>query len=226
MFRPTILLATLLSAASVADAQVVVYDNTTTYAGTENLLLSGGQSDSSEHGNEITLRGANRSVTAIHVVLRIQGAGPATFDARVRLYRNDGPGGMPGTALWSSALTPRIIDSGAPLQYSFVVPEIVVPETFTWTIEVQNRTGNSSELGPSHFDPPTTGSARSGYWKRIGAGPTDWELTGLAQPPFGARITAIGTPIPALTGWGVTVLMIALMGAGIATLRRRSAARS
>ena len=109
-------------------------------------------------------------------------------------YANDGPDGRPGSLLWASESATRVIDSGnpdpIPILYSFQVPNIAVPDAFTWTIQLTNRQGNSAPMGPSEFNPPTVGSAPFGFWRPIG-GPMEWEFTGEDEPPFGARITAV-----------------------------------
>ncbi|HWN83196.1 MAG TPA: T9SS type A sorting domain-containing protein [Candidatus Udaeobacter sp.] len=190
MSRRTALLAFLLLGAVVRPPlalAAVVYDNTTTYQSTENELLPAGQIASGEHGNQVQLTGTERFVSSLTYKLRIAGAGAASFNIRIRFYANDGVDGRPGTVLWESPVLTRVIDSGAPLTYTQPIPSVLVPDTFTWTVQVSNRQGNMARMGPSEYHPPTVGSATPGFWQRIG---NDWQLIGLEEPPFGARVSA------------------------------------
>lgn len=180
----------LASQASAA----VVFQNMTTTTQQVNVLLAQGQSNSLEHGCQVALITGPRAVTRLDFYMRILGAGPATFGMQVRLYRNDGLAGRPGTLLWSSAVLPSVIDSGADLQYGVNVPNVYVPDSFTWTIQLTNRQINMATMGPAEYNPPTIGSAPFGFWRRFGVGPTDWEFVNLNEPPFSARVTAV--PIP------------------------------
>jgi hypothetical protein len=189
MFRRTAILAlTMLAIARPSlTTGAVVYNNTTTYQSVENELLPSGQTTSGEHGNQVQLIGAERFVTSLTYRLRIAGAGVASFDIRIRFYANDGLDGRPGTVLWESPVQFSVIDSGAPNTYTLTVPSVLVPDSFTWTVQVSNRQGNMARMGPSEYHPPTVGGAVPGYWQRNG---NDWDLVGLQEPPFGARVSA------------------------------------
>ena len=216
---PQVMLAglTCLLLVGPAAAQTVVYDNTTTYTGVDfplgNLLL----------GSEVTLAGTARVVTGIHVFLRLDGDGPATFEVRITFLKNDlnvGGENRPGTLLWDSGRVPQMIDSGTPVSFHFAVPNVLVPDRFTWTIDLRNQQGNVGLLGPSEFNPPTIGSARAGFWEIVG-GPQEWDLFNFDEAPFGARITAVG-PVPTVSEWGVIVLALLLLAAGTIACRRRA----
>ena len=130
-----------LTRAAVAES--VVYDNTTTYTGVEYAGLPG------PVGNEITLAGTDRVVTSLEVALRLDGDGPATFKVRIKFYKNDfSIAGMdrPGTSLWGSGDVPEMIDTGEPVLFQFDVPNILVPDRFTWTIQVFDQQGNMGLL--------------------------------------------------------------------------------
>jgi hypothetical protein len=162
------------------------YANLTTRVGTMHTHVFAGLEDGREVGNTVSLAGHERAVTRVDVALRIGNSGVAQFDAQLRLYANDGPQGGPGSLLWSSEPRRLIIDSGADLVYAFPAPNVVVPDTLTWTIEVTGRTGaNQSAISLPHYSPPSIGSAASGYW--IDANGV-WEFGGQGTPAFGARI--------------------------------------
>jgi len=190
MFPRTAFLAFLVMVALARPplaTAAVVYDNTTTYQSIENELLPAGQTASGEHGNQVQLAGTERYVSSLMYKLRIAGAGVASFNIVFRFYANDGADGRPGTMLWESPPVFRVIDSGAPITYTQTVPSVLVPDSFTWTVQVSNRQGNMARMGPSEYHPPTVGSATAGVWQRNG---NDWELVALQEPPFGARVSA------------------------------------
>jgi hypothetical protein len=196
MFRSALLTAAVGWGLAPLATAAIVFDNTTSYTGLTNTLMQQGEMASTEHGNRITLAGGERIVSGFVFYLRVLGAGPCTFQYQVRFRRNDGPEGRPGTLLWDSGVRPAVIDSGAPLGYSVAVPGVVVPSSFTWTVEVSNRQLNMSPMGPAEYNPPSVGSAPFGYWRRMGPLPEDWAFIGLTEPPFGARVTASACAVP------------------------------
>lgn len=200
-FLPAALACFVVGAASTANAQgpcpfgTAGYSNLTTYSLMDNTLLEAGEANSREHGNEITLSGAAPVAKRFDFVLRISGTGVATVDFRVRFYANDGPGGVPGTLLWASDVRHVTLDSGSCLGYNVTAPDVALPQKFTFTLQATNRQGfNTARLGPCEYTPPAIGSATPGVWKRTGPGPSDWILTGLNEPPFGARLCIVSAP--------------------------------
>lgn len=169
----------------------VVYQNTTTFTGVTHVLLAAGQTSSPEHGNQVTLGGSDRMVTGIQLRLNVLGGGVCTFKLQVRFRLNDGPGGRPGTVIWDSGPLNRLVDSGFPNPVFVAVPNVVVPDTFTYTLQITERMMNMSVFGPAEYAPPAIGSCPDGYWGRTGEGPEDWEYTGLEESPFGAHIEAV-----------------------------------
>ncbi len=189
---PRIVFVLGLIGGAVGAQAAVVYDNSTTYTGNIHVLMPAGMSESTEHGNELTLAGSDRVATNVVVWMRVMGGGACTFTLEVRFRRNDGPDGRPGSLIWTSGPRPSIIDSGFNLAYSIPVPNVVVPDGFTCTIQTTNRmSGNMSQMGPALYNPPTTGAAPFGSWQQTGPGPEDWQFASVAEPPFGIRVTAI-----------------------------------
>src|SRR5262245_62082880 len=149
-----------------------VYSNNTTRLGSVHTLIPAGAADGPEHGDQIVLAGAYRTVTRIDILVRIGNSGVATYNGRVRLYANDGPQRAPGTPPSHSGTRPLITDPGSDLPYQFDVPRVRVPDTFTWTIQLSGRSGqNMSIVGLPHYNPPTVGSATPGYWSH---NPSGW----------------------------------------------------
>ena len=160
------------------------------------------------YGDEVTLAGTDRSVTALaflmasptSVLLSITGA----------IYANDGPSGEPGTQLWS-ATGSATVDGTTALE--FVVPDVLVPDTITWVIST-----GSSVAGLRLYDPPTVGTSGDFFWQYDGSAWTAYTFAGIPGEAtvanFAAEIDAetVGSPaIPEpLTAIG---LLIGLGGA-------------
>src|SRR5262245_49306063 len=111
-----------------------VYNNTSSPSTAMHTLLPGGSTDSPDQGNEISLSGPERMVTNLTVRMRIRGGCAASMHIRARFYRNDGPGGAPGTMFWDSGPIFAAIDSGVDIPYNFAVPSVRVPSFFTYTV--------------------------------------------------------------------------------------------
>ncbi|HZH97510.1 MAG TPA: PEP-CTERM sorting domain-containing protein, partial [Fimbriimonadaceae bacterium] len=145
------------------------------------------------------------------VILYDAGTTAGTFDARIRFLNNDGPNGAPGSQLYASGFSRGLQSQPGLNTYTFAIPEVVVPDHFTWTIFFENRTGGNSDLGPAYFDPPTLGASEDGLWlSELGS---DWIQYSWGADPvanFGARVEAV--PEPA----SVVALTI-----GVLALRRR-----
>ncbi|HVT13024.1 MAG TPA: PEP-CTERM sorting domain-containing protein [Fimbriimonadaceae bacterium] len=190
----------------------VVYDNMSWTQGwywAENPAFS---SPSAEGGDQVTLGGTDRAVTKIDILFySLWDAG--TADMTVNFYKNDGAGGAPGTLLWTSGTMTGVSHVQGLQTYSFAVPSVVVPNTFTWTLALANRTGSTGDIGPALADPPTVGSSGDFFWYMSTGG---WATTSWGGSPvanFGARITAAPVPEPAALG----TLAVGV----VAALRRR-----
>lgn len=160
-----------LLASVTASAQFQVYENT------KNVRTNVLYRFSREHGDEVFLGPGNRTLAQF----RIQYFGDfnATTNTnaavRLRIYRNDGPDGLPGAKV---ALMPKsVLFESAPIRlapgYNLVtvdLPFVTVPDSFTWTAHF---TGLSFLAGDSAglvlADPPTVGAPlpdgkRGSFW--------------------------------------------------------------
>ena len=187
----------------------VVFDNTTSPTGQVNALLANGEINSFEHGSTVTLASYERIVNSFTVRMRILGAGPATFTMRIRFYRNDGPAGVPGSLLWDSGAMNKVIDSGAELPYTFAVPNVRIPNAFTWSVQVSNRQINMSQMGPAEHNPPSVGSSPFGFWRNDSLNIPNWQFVNQNEPPFSARVSA--EPIPGDVNHDATVNILDLL---------------
>ena len=123
---------------------------------------------------------------------------------RIRFYNNDGPevlSGAPGDSALAPGAT-AFYDSGlqniaaAPdgAVGAITLPGVVVPNTFTWSVEFAGVTG-TKEAGLDIYSPPIVGDNFDDYWER-GAGGA-WELRAASDGTpvsFGAKLTTVPEP--------------------------------
>ena len=179
---PIIAATALTTAASAVEASQIIYDNTTS-------APTGGASFTAlEQGDEVRLDPlAPRSIVLLEIGLNQQGTA-GTTDLLARLYANNGPGGEPGTLLWESDLFRDISLTGGNDLIPFDVPNVTVPDVFTWTIQVSNPTPVA--VGLPFFGEPSVGSSPGYVWF---GGPGSW--THPSSPNHLARISG-STPVP------------------------------
>ena len=196
LFIPSILIAVVCWATAAA-AQTIVYDNTACDAFFDGALIS---QQLFEFGDQITLAGSERSVTAFSVGMAMIDDGNLSDDtARIRFYVNDGPvidsQQSPGTILYDSGPIDISAQVGGPPFDLEVFPNVVVPaNTFTWTVEF----GGITPVPPPNPQQgflvicqfPTVGSSGDFHWTH--AAPPIW--TTQDAPSFinnlKARVTA------------------------------------
>ncbi len=149
-----------------------------------------------EAGDQITLAGSCRAVANIELTLANLVV-PNTVSVRVRLYANDGrvsplvaAGNEPGTELFDSgAMTVALQPTAAPFVGSFNVsfaPPLVVPDTFTWTIQRLDGPLQQERIGP-----PSVGSSSDYIWQHD---PNGWspQKPAVASNSFYAVVSAVG----------------------------------
>jgi len=168
----------------------IIYDNTVNW-------LGGYAFSALEQGEEVFAAGTSRWVTDLTIGISHQNVSGGTAELVARLYANDGAQGAPGTLLWySSALTVPL--SGGVQLVSFSVPQVLVPDTFTWTLQVITNT--IPAVAPVDGGTPSIGSSPNFYWF---GHPGSW---GEAQyPALMARVEAVPEP-------GLGVMLFAGVG--------------
>ena len=182
--RPIQAIVALLLAGVWSEAQAgTIYDNTSTRQG---VGLSFTQL---QIGGEVHAAGTDRLVTDLFIGMSQQGVA-GTADMQARLYANDGAGGKPGTLLWDGPLLQNVHLTGGIDLIDFSVPMVLVPDTFTWTVQISNT--SPVAVGLPNFGPPTVGSSGSN-WFGDGSG---W--TPLSGDGFEARVQAVPEPSTAL----------------------------
>jgi hypothetical protein len=201
--RPILAIVALLLAGVWSEGHAgTIYDNTTTQQGSFAFTAL-------QLGSEVHAAGTDRIVTDLFIGLYQQHEA-GTGDLQARLYANDGMGGKPGTLLWEGPLLKGVQFTGGLDLIDFSVPMVLVPDTFTWTVQISNT--SPVAVGRPGFDPPT-----------IGSSPTNWQGDGttwgqVPGSPYEARIEAVSVPEPS------TALLL-LAGSGLVLCGRVWSAR-
>ncbi len=154
-----------------------------------------------ELGNEITAAGSDRYVTDLSIEIYSQGTPfpnpknvpPGFADFQAQLYANNGPSGAPGTLLWQSSIVHVNYSPGLTL-LDFTVPQVLVPDTFTWTLAYYNTSPTAPAVPDAST--PAIGSNDSAWFR----GPTSaWgkdpfysagQIQAVPEPGIGALLSA------------------------------------
>jgi hypothetical protein len=208
-------------AASTAglQADTLVYDNSTT-----KLNLTYGSAF--EFGDEVSLSGTDRLLTSL--IFEYFGRDFSGNEAvKLRLYANDGAftgsvpdAQRPSTELYSTGWESigETFGDGLTLAYDLSSANIVVPNTFTWTVEFQGIEAGEF-AGLELYNPPTTGMSYDDFWEKDGSGNWVQRFSEFGTPMnFGVRVTAV--PEPAVS----TLLALGGFAGLIAFWRRKHSA--
>jgi hypothetical protein len=171
-------------------AQSIIYDATS-----PNKVLA---FTAEQQGDEVYAIGNARTVTQLQIGLSMQGFS-GTSDFVLRLYANDGTAGAPGSLLWQSGLFNNVPLSGSVQLVSFDVPNVTVPDVFTWTIQISDS--NPVAVGLVGANPPSIGSSPAKTWF---GGPGDW---GQISNPQDIMVRVVAVPEP-----GISVLLCLCLG--------------
>lgn len=169
----------------------VVYDNSKHYLGRYHAVTN-------EFGDEISLARTARLVSEFMFEYYGDFIPQGDETVRLRFYVNDGPGKYlkPKTLLYDTGPIPISTNFNS---MDLSIPNVQVPDTFTWTVQfggLSQTTGD--EAGLLFYDPPTVGAPLAAghigsyydYWKKVG---TFWTLYNFGTNPpanFGARVYA------------------------------------
>jgi hypothetical protein len=173
-----------------------------------------------EFGDEITLDNTttDRTLSRFQFSYNFSGASVVNQTWTLRLYANDGAAGAPGSLLYDGPQRPVALGDNSPdIDFSLFTPALILPETFTWTIQFSGLSG--TETGDLFlYGPPNKGSSLIDFWERDSpGGPWSTHLIqgGAVRGDFTARISAVPEP-------GVLVLggLGALLLAGLGRLRK------
>jgi hypothetical protein len=175
--RGRLFLLFLLSALS-AQASEIVFENMSGI--TTNYYMFGRQ-----HGDDVNLAGSGRIVTQFTFLYF--GSIPTNLispgEWRIRFYKNDGAleyptiatSQKPNTLIWDSGLYP--VQPGYQMT-TLAVPQVTVPDRFTWTVEFFNLPQDSDNgAGLVLANPPTIGATLPGKNSSVIGSYTDfWML--------------------------------------------------
>jgi len=194
-----------------AQAQSVLYDNSTTAYSGANFNYDSGGSGTFSAGNEVVLAPASAggySISQFAVQIDFTGTGTPTGNVDVQFYQNNGAPfngyATPSTVLWdagSTALTSFSTGSGEVLTYS--VPNVVVPQDFTYVVSFSGLT-STEVAGMSIYGTTTVGQDHNDAWVNTsGAWTLEEAGSGQPSPQFGAKITGNVVPEPSTIALGV-----------------------
>ncbi len=181
-------------------APSVVYDNTSTP--TAGPWTPGGflafnfYFPDEPMGDEMDLNGTERVVTEFQMLL--SSSQPTVLSSLTLTFRENDAfvmGGYPfgpGTEIWSTTRSGIAVDG--PTTVTFSVPDIVVPDRFTWL-----ASADSDVAGMATFDPPTVGTSADYFWD-LDSNDGEWYALTLQDQVsnLGARVLAV--PEPACAG--------------------------
>jgi hypothetical protein len=161
----------------------------TVYENTNDLNRNG--VDTIEYGDQITLAAdrTERYLTQFEFTYYAHYPNNGNETAILRLYRNDGSSGAPGTLLFTSAPIPLargVNNALVPLD------SLLVPNTFTWTFRVSGLTGSES-AGLEIGNPPTIGLSDSNAFWYYSGGWATWSWPSVPAN-FLARVSAASQP--------------------------------
>ncbi|MGV3771826.1 MAG: PEP-CTERM sorting domain-containing protein [Verrucomicrobiales bacterium] len=205
--------------ASVAAQAAIVYDNTS------NLLGSSTDYKNAEVGDQITLAaGPDRVITDFYVDYFLGPAavggttpnGNETFQLFIRLL--DGPGGVPGTTLYSSGVQPLTpgyqIISAEGLSLDLAATPSVF-NTLSFSVDFDGIEG-TEQAGLLFYGGPTVGTSSDFFWKREDGGTFGAFNTPDITDNFGARVVAVPEP----GTWALILGGLATLG--VMNFRRKS----
>jgi len=164
---------------SDATAPGVVFDNTANPGSAE---FGPG---AAQVGNEITLGGEARQITDVSWLVYSQNEN-VLASIQMWIYANNGPGGAPGTLLWSSGLLTGLQISATDTSLDVKVPNVVVPDTITITSIVDAQ---PVALGRLFAGSPNVGSFDASWVETY---PGAWYQESF--PPYGMQVVAVPEP--------------------------------
>ena len=173
-----------------------------------------------EFGDQVTLGGTERTLSQFSFYYFLSGNSASTQNMTLRLYSNTGVTNSPAsTALYTSDPIPvNLSFNTQTITFTNVITPIILPDTFTWTVQFSNLAANQTGALLA-YGPPNIGSSFNDFWQKDGAG--NWSTMqlngGATLGDFAARVTAVPEPgVLALGGLGALVL------AGLRRLRKVS----
>ncbi len=136
----------------------------TYYDNSDNTLAFLVNGTDAEWGDGCTLAESGE-VTSIILLIHSLAGGNATCDVTVRFFEggDDPAANDPGAMLWQSDTFNRFPISPGLGPYTFEVPNILVPDSMTWTLELANCS-TRAEIGSRFFSPPIIGTSERYLW--------------------------------------------------------------
>lgn len=189
----------LALAATIAANGAVVYSNTTTDLGLQDVFSDAGLT---EIGDQVTLAPGSRQLQSVTASL-VSYSDPVTADVILRIY-GVGPGNTVGSLLGSSTLAAVSIPVDSRQLLTFTGWSLTLPDELIWTLGFGGDI--SPVLGVEAYSPPTTGSSDPSFvWWRSGGSFTQQSFPGIDNNYFLEIDATDATNIPEASTFG-TVL--------------------
>lgn len=191
-FAKTLVLAVGLAGGLFTRGADIVYDNSVDYSGID-------YETTDEYGDEVNLAGTSRAITEIQIEYYAEFIPNGDEIARIRFYSNTGPFWEGNTDYPTPASPPLYEQTFVPQQgYQtavVTVPNVVVPDHFTWTIQFLgiSQTSTNDRAGLLFYGAASIGSSFDDFWELTPDGWGAVAVTGVTNN-FGVRISAVPAP--------------------------------
>lgn len=186
-------LALVLFGAAASHGADVVYDNSTDSTGAN-------YETTNEYGDEVILAGTARAITEIQFEYYASFTVQGDELGRVRFYANNGPIWM-GNPDFREPGEPPLFEDTFPLGQGYQtavipVPNVVVPNSFTWTVQFLgiSQNGTNDRAGLLFYSTPTVGASYDDFWERTATGWQSFDENTVPKSNFAARIFAVAAP--------------------------------
>lgn len=177
---------------AISSRAEVVFD-TLSNADVGGMKIGGGVNSldgvNSDFAQPIVLAGTARDVTRLEVM--VAATGTNTYDVTGVFYRLGGPGGGPGSMLWSGTADQIKSANRERIIVAIEVPHVLVPDSFAWGVFAYDVQPPDGQVMVNAATGVSVGAATSAWTNNSHS----WSLNpSIANAIFVARINAVPEP--------------------------------